>query len=106
MLNTFGVTGITFTGSSNIPYVNGVAQSAKATFTPSSWNNFIIGCQSNAIQAWYGDIAEILVFNTNLNTNARQTIEGYLAWKWGVQASLPTSHPYYTIKPNFSAPIV
>ena len=24
----------------------------------------------------------------------RQKVEGYLAWKWGLQASLDASHPY------------
>jgi len=41
-----------------------------------------------------GYIAEHIVFPTNLSTLNRQKVEGYLAWKWGVQASLPTNHPY------------
>ena len=43
-----------------------------------------------------GLIYEVLVFNTALTTTQRQEIEGYLAWKWGVHASLPTGHPYST----------
>lgn len=105
MLNTFVVSGITFTGASNLPYVNGNPQAAKVTFTPTSWNSFNIGCLGNLTQAWYGDIGEILFFNTNLNTNARQTVEGYLAWKWGLQTSLPLTHPYYSIRPNAGSPV-
>jgi len=30
-------------------------------------------------------IYEILVFNTVLSTTQRQSVEGYLAWKWGLQ---------------------
>ena len=41
-----------------------------------------------------GNIYEILVFNTTLSHTNRQMIEGYLAWKWGVQNSLPISHPF------------
>jgi hypothetical protein len=26
-----------------------------------------------------------------------QQVEGYLAWKWGIQNNLPISHPYYSI---------
>ena len=34
----------------------------------------------------------------------QQQVEGYLAWKWGVQASLPTTHPYYyqPVVPNLT----
>ena len=106
MLNTFVVGGITFTGSSNLRYVNGNPQAAKVTFTPASWNSFSIGCQAGLGQAWNGDIGEILFFNTNLNTNARQTVEGYLAWKWGLQSNLPVTHPYYSTRPNAGSPIV
>ena len=35
-------------------------------------------------------------FNSN-----RQIVEGYLAWKWGLQTSLPSDHPYNS---NLSMP--
>lgn len=41
-----------------------------------------------------GNISEILVFNAALSNTDRQTIEGYLAWKWGIQGNLPDAHPY------------
>jgi hypothetical protein len=34
-----------------------------------------------------------------LTTTQRQQVEGYLAWKWGLNASLPTTHPYYKVIP-------
>ena len=37
---------------------------------------------------------EILMYNQYLDNTDRQKIEGYLAWKWGLQASLPSDHPY------------
>jgi len=49
------------------------------------------------------EMAEFLLFNTNLNTTQRQQIEGYLAWKWGLQSSLPVSHPYYAAAPNLAS---
>jgi hypothetical protein len=49
-----------------------------------------------------GVIYEILFFNTSLNTLNRQTIEGYLAWKWGLQANLPANHPYKNASPNIT----
>ena len=41
-----------------------------------------------------GSISEIIVYNRPLVTIERQQIEGYLAWKWGIQSNLPTAHPY------------
>jgi hypothetical protein len=40
------------------------------------------------------DIGELIVYNTSLTTTQRQQLEGYLAWKWGLQASLPADNPY------------
>jgi hypothetical protein len=34
-----------------------------------------------------------------LTTTQRQQVEGYLAWKWGLQTALPTTHPYYKVRP-------
>lgn len=42
-----------------------------------------------------GHIHEVIIFNVELTTTQRQQIEGYLAFKWGLQANLPTTHPYY-----------
>lgn len=42
-----------------------------------------------------GNVGEILFYNSTLSTSNFQQIEGYLAWKWGLQRSLPTTHPYY-----------
>ncbi len=43
-----------------------------------------------------GDIAEVLVYFSTFTTTQRQQVEGYLAWKWGLTANLPTGHPYKT----------
>ena len=45
-------------------------------------------------------IAETLLYQSSLLTQAQyQQVEGYLAWKWGLQTNLPTTHPYYSSKP-------
>lgn len=46
-----------------------------------------------------GNVNEILFFNRTLTTFQRQQIEGYLAWKWGSNSLLATTHPYYKIRP-------
>ena len=36
---------------------------------------------------------EIIIYNSYLSSNDRQTVEGYLAQKWGLTYALPASHP-------------
>jgi hypothetical protein len=38
----------------------------------------------------FGEIVLVL----NATTANRESIEGYLAWKWGIQSKLPSNHPY------------
>jgi hypothetical protein len=52
-----------------------------------------------------GTIAEVLVYTRALSTDDRQTVEGYLAWKWGLQAALPSTHPYRLTNPGGSNPV-
>jgi hypothetical protein len=42
-------------------------------------------------------VSEMLLYQgTTLNQPQYQQVEGYLAWKWGLNDKLPTTHPYYT----------
>lgn len=54
---------------------------------------------ANTANTLSGRIGEIVMFNIDLDPFARQKMEGYLAWKWGIQSLLPTSHPFYINKP-------
>jgi hypothetical protein len=45
------------------------------------------------------DIAEIILYNSVLATLGVQQLEGYLAWKWGLQGNLPANHPYKNAPP-------
>jgi hypothetical protein len=45
------------------------------------------------------NIAELMVYNRGLSLAEVQTLEGYLASKWGLLSSLPSSHPYVKIAP-------
>ena len=49
-----------------------------------------------------GNIAEILSYTNNfdMTTSIQNQIEGYLAWKWGFQTSLPANHPYRNAPPQ------
>jgi len=41
-----------------------------------------------------GMIGEVVIADGNLSEANRQKMEGYLAWKWGQEANLPSGHPY------------
>ena len=45
-------------------------------------------------------MGELIYYNTTLSTAQRQNVEGYLAWKWGLTSSLPSTHPYYKFPPS------
>jgi len=73
------------------------------TFTPASatfnFTKFSLGRHINTGNPLNGVINESLAFTSALTTTQRQQMEGYLAWKWGLQTSLPTTHPYYKVSP-------
>jgi len=86
-------------------YVNGstgLTQSTAVTRTNTCAGfalgaNFIGTSANGATSVSYSH--EILVYNSILTASQRQQVEGYLAWKWGLRASLPTTHPYYKLMP-------
>ena len=85
--------------------------SVNGTLTPSSLNtgqtgNFNItsyglGVNTNTGDyfVWNGYYAEVIYYNVQLSDANRQKVEGYLAWKWGLQANLPVGHPYKSAAP-------
>jgi 3-deoxy-D-arabino-heptulosonate 7-phosphate (DAHP) synthase len=46
-----------------------------------------------------GHIAEIIAYTSYLSDSQIRQVEGYLAWKWRLQNSLPSAHPYKKISP-------
>jgi hypothetical protein len=44
------------------------------------------------------DILEYIAFNSD-DEEQRQNVEGYLAWKWGIENLLPNEHPYFDEAP-------
>jgi hypothetical protein len=48
---------------------------------------------------WCGDLGEVLIFSNVLTTQQHQQVEGYLAWKWGLQSTLPSRHTYAKFSP-------
>ena len=79
----------------NGAYVNG----SFSTIVGLGWNTYTIFGRYNASNP-YADIHEIILFQEELSTSNIQKIEGYLAHKWGITASLPADHPYKTNYPS------
>lgn len=47
-----------------------------------------------------GVIGEVVMCDTALSTGDREKVEGYLAWKWGLAANLPSGHTYKSAPPT------
>ena len=97
-------------GTTGSGYFNGTnATNVTAGYTAGTCSGYGLGgrWQAGSMSGSYrlnGVIYEILFFDTSLNTLNRQTIEGYLAWKWALQSSLPSNHPYKNVSPNITNP--
>lgn len=64
-----------------------------------------IGNSLGLVYGWQGRIGEVIIYNSPLNTQQRQAVEGYLAWKWGPGSvdALPLGHPYKNKAPATGA---
>jgi hypothetical protein len=67
-----------------LPAMNGLGTNASGAFS----------AETSAYQ-----IAETLLYDTTLSIQDTFALEGYLAWKWGLVASLDTNHPFKSNPP-------
>jgi streptogramin lyase len=47
-----------------------------------------------------GTVSELLLFSNALSFAQRQSVEGYLASKWGLRTLMPLIHPFYSLRPS------
>jgi hypothetical protein len=81
-------------------FVNGTSQGSTTGGTGSRTTTRItIGALQTLATYFNGVLYEIIAYTSNLSVIQRQSIEGYLAWKWGLQGSLPSTHPYKLFPP-------
>lgn len=88
---------MTYSGANSaISYLNGrtLAGGVFSTTYSSGGNTTIGGSSSVTTSGFDGTIYEIICYNSVLSFDQRQQIEGYLLWKWSLQANSPTTHPY------------
>lgn len=96
------IIGTSISSTSTVISVNGTSSSYAGVTLPNANDPntfFIIGDTRNI---YIRDIVvyEMIGFNVQLSTSDHQKMEGYLAWKWGLQTSLPSNHPYYSVAPT------
>jgi len=91
-----------YTGSSNTVYANGTAGTTVASSGNFGYTNYEIGGSfgEENVAVLNGLIGEVLHYTTFLSDSQRQQVEGYLAWKWGLQGNLPPNHPYKLFPPS------
>lgn len=87
-------------------YINGTVkiEDAFSYCYPTSINApFSVGwAEGNSANTFTGHMAELLFYKDVLSTFDRKRVEGYLAWKYGLQEKLPVSHPYLSAPPTTS----
>ena len=82
-------------------YVNGTSATVTGAFPYSDTASFIyIGTRDDKVTSFNGYMCEAIVYNAVFTTPQQQQVEGYLAWKWGLQANLPANHPYKSSTPD------
>lgn len=85
------------------PYITGVTGGSITAITGFSYTQAGVEIgNSSGSDFFVGKLHEEVILNTQASTVSRQLIEGYLAWKWGLQAGLPGGHPYLGAAPLFS----
>ena len=87
-----GALTVTATGPSQPTYIT---QATQSWATSEATSRIQIGGRQQASTGWANAyISEVIVCNTDLSTADREKVEGYLAWKWGLEGELPAAHPY------------
>ena len=98
MANYAVMGGVFDESSSSVSSYNGTIVTGNAGNSQSQ--GVTLGCFSQGVYYLKGDLGEVVIYSQALSTSNRQAIEGYLAWRWGLQANLPVSHPYYSAPPS------
>jgi len=98
----FRIWSLIYTGSRRTIFLNGTSlisqtfsNNLNATASGRIGNN-------NFVSPFFynGNIREIIFTKPSIDGFQREQTEGYLAWKWGLQANLPASHPFRNAPPS------
>ena len=70
------------------------------TSFPKGTYSLYIGAERDAAYVANALASEIIIIGGILSTTDRQRLEGYLAWKWALEANLPAGHPFKNTPPT------
>jgi hypothetical protein len=83
--------------ASNVVTLNGTSYAL-------STNNVASGYSTSNVTYYIGNaypqpyiLCEYIMYQSEITLSQRQQLEGYLAWKWDIQGSLPSNHPFYKL---------
>jgi hypothetical protein len=97
------VVAITIASGSQAIFNNGTSRATATAALDSGLSQaFYIGAFNGVSQFYAGQLAEVIIYTRSITATERQYLEGYLAWKWGLQGNLAVSHPYISRNPNLS----
>jgi hypothetical protein len=94
--NTQNLLVIQYTSTNGYIWLNGTLN---FTINSSAFTRSAISFAKRGGNFMNGFYYEIAYYNSALSTTDRQRMEGYLAWKWGLQANLPAGHPHKSAAP-------
>ena len=90
-----------YAASSNEFFIDGTSRGTKAGATTAGAKFYIGNWNNNPM---HGDIAEVALYNTALSAADRQLVEGLMAWKYGLEGSLPPGHAWRYTDPATGKP--
>jgi len=79
--------------------INGGALTTGGTQRATPQASMAAGANAGGVGFFNGIIGEVIVVNSLLSDSDRQKVEGYLAWKWNLEANFPAGHPYKSTPP-------
>jgi hypothetical protein len=102
--NQFGVLSFVFGGTTASLGFNGglaVGGPMNVASLGSNIDRFALGALARDTTSLFAACmhSEVLITQGALPQADRQRVEGYLAWKWGLQAQLPANHPHLSGAP-------
>jgi hypothetical protein len=102
VVNTTQLISAASTGQNTTFYLNGASVgSVSTTYTTSGSALWLFNLPSEGT-GFQGSCSELIVLAT-ADLNLIQRCEGYLAWKWGLQTLLSSSHSYALMPPTVAA---
>jgi hypothetical protein len=97
-VNVIATTGVSYASSNGLSLP--LVRTDNVSNTVSTASTYQISTSRSCCGDVYTyDLGELVVYNGTSSTSSAQQLEGYLAWKWGVHGSLPTTHPFYNFPP-------